>query len=102
MKRWSDQCFQYFATVINSFMPFIWNAPSPTSAITGRSGYANLAPIAYGTPEPIVAKPPECEAIMPRRIFRSRAYQLVPDPESLVRMQRSGRRGDSSQNTRCG
>ena len=32
----------------------------------------------------------------------SRAYQLAVEPESAVRMQRSGRRGDSSQNTRCG
>jgi hypothetical protein len=33
---------------------------------------------------------------MPRLILRSRAYQLAHDPESLVRMTRSGRRGDSS------
>ena len=32
----------------------------------------------------------------------SRAYQLATEPESAVRMQFSGRRGDSSQNTRCG
>src|SRR5207248_4487699 len=39
---------------------------------------------------------------MPRRILRSRANQFAADPESQVRMQFSGRRGDSSQNTRCG
>src|SRR5450756_838663 len=93
---------QYFATVINSFMPFICIAPSPTNAIATRSGWANFAAIAYGTPGPIVASPPESDAIMPGRIFRSRAYQLAHEPESHVRMQRSGKRGDSSQHTRCG
>ena len=39
---------------------------------------------------------------MPRRIFRSRAYQLAQEPESLVMIARSGRRGDNSQATRCG
>ncbi len=39
---------------------------------------------------------------MPRRIFRSRAYQLAQEPESLVMMARSGSRGDNSQVTRCG
>ncbi len=39
---------------------------------------------------------------MPRRIFRSRANQLAHEPESLVRITRSGRRGDSSQTTRWG
>src|SRR4051794_30549466 len=48
------------------------------------------------------ARPPESEHIMPRRIFRSRAYQLAHDPESDVMMARSGSRGDSSHATRCG
>ncbi|MHC2621453.1 hypothetical protein ACVIW2_003485 [Bradyrhizobium huanghuaihaiense] len=39
---------------------------------------------------------------MPRRIFRSRANQLAQEPESLVMMARSGRRGDNSQATSCG
>ncbi len=39
---------------------------------------------------------------MPRRNFRSRPYQLATEPLSAVTMQFSGRRGDSSQNTRCG
>ena len=39
---------------------------------------------------------------MPRRIFRSRAYQLAQEPESLVMIARSGSRGDNSQETRCG
>ena len=41
-------------------------------------------------------------AFMPRRIFRSRAYQLAQEPESLVMIAWSGSRGDSSQATRCG
>src|SRR5262252_1712515 len=48
------------------------------------------------------ARPPEREAIMPRLILISRAYQLAHDPESLVRITRSGSRGDSSQVMRCG
>jgi hypothetical protein len=39
---------------------------------------------------------------MPRRIFRSRAYQLAHEPESLVITARSGSRGDNSQVTSCG
>src|SRR6266702_7508185 len=58
--------------------------------------------MAYGTAAPIEASPPDSDAIMPRRIFRSRAYQFAQDPESLVRITRSGSRGDSSQATRCG
>ena len=77
-------------------------APSPTSANTGRSGWANLAAIAYGTPGPIVARLPESVAIMPRRSFRSLANQLAAEPESLVRIAPSGSLGESSQNTRCG
>src|SRR5439155_16533932 len=65
-------------------------------------GCANLAAIAYGTAAPIEASPPDSEHIMPRRILRSRAYQLAQDPESLVMIARSGRRGDNSQATRCG
>src|SRR6185295_4134110 len=34
------------------------NPPSPTSAITGRSGAAILAPIAAAGEKPIVARPP--------------------------------------------
>src|ERR1700740_3485723 len=88
--------------VISSAMLFICMAPSPTNATTGRSGWANLAAIAYGTAAPIEARPPESEHIVPRLIFRSRAYQLAQEPESLVMIARSGRRGDNSQATRCG
>src|SRR5216110_1382397 len=87
---------------MTSLIPFINIAPSPTVAITTRSGNANLAPIAYGQPGPIVARLPESEAIIPRRTFRSRAHQLVDDPESAQRMQRSGSFGESSQKRRCG
>jgi hypothetical protein len=34
-------------------------APSPTIAITGRPGCANLAAIAYGTPLPMPASLPD-------------------------------------------
>src|SRR5690606_508459 len=64
------------------------------------SGYANLAAKAYGTPEPMVAKPPDNDAIMPGRNLMSRAYQLAEDPESQVMMLLSGKRGESSQKTR--
>ena len=48
------------------------------------------------------ASPPESDIIMPGRTFRSRAYQLAQEPESLVTMAFEGRRGESSQTTRCG
>src|ERR1700761_1320570 len=102
IQRGSAHCFQYFATVMSSAMLFICIAPSPTIAITGRPGCANFAAIAYGTAAPIDASPPDNDAIMPRRIFRSRAYQFAHEPESLVRMTLSGRRGDSSVKARCG
>ena len=63
-------------------MPFIWIAPSPTSAITGRSGYANFAAIAYGTPGPIVASVPESDAIIPARSLQRRARTSSPTSPS--------------------
>src|SRR5205085_3242131 len=56
----------------------------------------------YGTPGPIVARFPDSDPIMPRRNFRSRAYQLAVDPESAEMMHLSGNRFDASQKTRCG
>src|SRR3569833_2652363 len=50
----------------------------------------------------MLARLPESDASMPRRSLRSRAYQLAAEPESAATMQRSGKRGDNSQNTRCG
>jgi hypothetical protein len=41
-----DHSRQYFATVISSAMLFICIAPSPTNAMTGRSGCAIFAAIA--------------------------------------------------------
>src|SRR3954453_242413 len=102
IQRGLFHCRQYFATVISSAMLFICIAPSPTTAMTGRSGCANLAAIAYGTAAPIDASPPDSEHFMPRRIFRSRAYQLAQEPESLVMIALSGSSGDNSQVTRCG
>ncbi len=101
-RRGSFHSFQYFEIVTSSAMPFICMAPSPASATTTRSGKANLAAIAYGTADPIVARFPESEAIIPSRIRTSRAYQFADEPESAERMARSGRRRDSSQKTRCG
>src|SRR4051812_29311081 len=90
IQRGSAQRCQYLATVISSAMLFICIAPSPTSAMTGRPGWANLAAIAYGTAAPIEASPPDSEHIWPRWIFRSRAYQFAHDPESLVMMASGG------------
>src|SRR5207248_8737507 len=91
--------FQYFAAVTRPLMPFICIAPSPTMAITGRSGCTNFAAIAYGTPGPMVESPPDSEAIMPRRMRMSREYQFAAEPESQVRMARSGRRLERPQKT---
>jgi hypothetical protein len=87
---------------ISALMPIICIAPSPTNAITGRSGNANFAPSAYGTAQPIVASVPLIAAFIPARSFRWRAHQLAAVPESAVVMQPSGRSGESSWNTRCG
>src|SRR3954468_21816913 len=102
IQRGVFHCRQYLATVISSAMLFICMAPSPTSAITGRLGWANLAAIAYGTAAPIEARPPDSEYIWPRWTRRSRAYQLAHEPESLVMIASAGRRGESSHVTRCG
>src|SRR4051812_45409438 len=99
MRRGSDHSLQYFAIVISPLLPFICIAPSPTSAIATRSGNANFAATAYGTPGPIVARLPESDAIIPLRSTTSRAYQFAAEPESAASTQPSGRRDDSSQNT---
>ncbi|GAA5231362.1 hypothetical protein GCM10025794_27030 [Massilia kyonggiensis] len=96
IQRGSFHRFQYLATVISSAMLFICMAPSPTSAITGRSGCANLAAIAYGTAAPIDASPPDSEYIWPRCTLRSRAYQFAQEPESLVTIASRASSGDSS------
>lgn len=57
---------------------------------------AIFAAIAQGTAPPMLARPPEREAIIPARICRLRANQLTQEPESLVRMTWSGRRLDGS------
>src|SRR5207248_11319828 len=88
--------------VTTSLIPFINIAPSPTVAVTTRSGDANFAAIAYGTPGRMVARFPESDAIIPRRIFKSRANQFAAEPESATIMQLSGKRGDNSQKTRWG
>ena len=50
----------------------------------------------------MLASVPESEAIMSLRRRRSRANQLAAEPESEVRIARSGRRRESSKNTSCG
>lgn len=67
-----------------------------------RPGWQNFAAMAYSTAGPMVASVPDSEAIMPRRIRTSRAYQLAAVPESHDRMQLSGSLDDISQKTRCG
>jgi hypothetical protein len=64
---------EYFATVISSLTPFICMAPSPSSANTGRSGWAGSAP-------PIDSSVPDRLASMPGRTCRCRAYQAVTMP----------------------
>src|SRR3954471_14031499 len=97
-----DHSRQYLATVMSSAMLFICMAPSPTSATTGRSGWANLAAIAYGTAAPIEASPPDSEHICPRFTRYSLAYQFAQEPLSLVTIASSGSCGDLSQTPRCG
>src|SRR5688500_12152016 len=93
---------QYLLIVSSSEFPFICIAPSPAKAITNLSGYANFAAMAYGTAQPIVARLPDSDAIIPSRMFSSRAYQLASDPESAVMIHLSGRSGDNDQKTNCG
>src|SRR5207247_10922728 len=100
ISRGSLHSFQYLAMVISVFRPFICIAPSPVRAIATRSGKQHLAAKAYGTAGPMLARLPEPLAIIPRRTFKSRAYQLAAVPLSADRMQLSGRRGLSSQKTR--
>src|SRR3954452_19041064 len=88
--------------VKSSANPFICMAPSPTNAIAGRSGWANLAPIAYGTAGPIVAKVPDKDPLAPLGNRRHLAYQFVDDPESAVTMALLGSCSDSSHTTRIG
>ena len=49
----------FSCTIVCSSAWVIWKPPSPTIAHTSRSGHAILAPIAAGTPKPIVPRPPE-------------------------------------------
>src|SRR3954465_1779051 len=84
ISRGLDHFFQYLEIVIMTLRPFICMAPSPMHAITVRSGKAIFPATAYGVPAPSEARPPEREAFMPLRSFRSRANQLATDPESAV------------------
>ena len=73
MKRGSVQRFQYLETVISALMPSICMAPSPTSAIAGRCGKANLAAAANEIAGPMVARVPDTAIFMPCLTLRARA-----------------------------
>ena len=47
------------ATAVAISWMFIWMLPSPENTMTSRSGKANWAPIAAGSPKPMVPSPPE-------------------------------------------
>ncbi|CAM5713542.1 hypothetical protein SALBM135S_05002 [Streptomyces alboniger] len=100
--RGSLHRFQYLEMVMSSAMPFICIAPSPTMAMAGRSGWANLAPMTYGTPGPMVASVPESDPRMEPRMRRWRAYQLAAEPESAARMTSSGSSSSSACTTYSG
>lgn len=55
-------------------MPFSWKTPSPTSVMTGLSGYANFTLIAQRMPPPIVARCPR------KRGFHTSAQLEVARP----------------------
>src|ERR1044072_7397624 len=88
---WLLQRSWYFATVISSLMPFICIAPSPTSAITGRSGFVNFAATAHGTPGPIVASVP-ASAIHGRVVVRELRRDRVRDARAQRRERPRDRR----------
>ena len=48
----------FWAQVASSWA-FIWTEPSPATQQTTRSGQPSAAPIAAGSPKPIVPSPPE-------------------------------------------
>ena len=77
-------------------------APSPTIAITTRSAKAKFRDNRIRNSRTHRSQIPGKEAIMPRLIFKLRANQFADEPESELREQFSGRRGESSQKTRCG
>jgi hypothetical protein len=89
-----------FATSTSALKPIICMAPSPMKANTGRSGCASLAASAYGIAHPMVARPPESDDIMPRRMRMHRASHTADVPESAVRIASSGSRVPSSHTTR--
>ena len=47
------------ALAVTSSWAVIWKQPSPSTAHTMRSGLPTFAPIAAGTANPIVPRPPE-------------------------------------------
>ncbi|CAM5649063.1 hypothetical protein SANTM175S_02662 [Streptomyces antimycoticus] len=102
ISRGSRHSDQYLAAVMSSAMPFICMAPSPTMASAGRSGWANLAPMTYGTPGPMVARVPDSEPRMDPRMRRWRAYQFAAEPESAARITSWGSRASRAWTTYSG
>ena len=48
-----------YSLQVDSSWMHIWMEPSPVMQATGVSGLASAAPMAYGSPTPIVPRPPE-------------------------------------------
>ena len=55
------------STAVASACSVITKLPSPSKSTTGTSGFANLAPIAAGRPNPIVPRPVEVIHVLGRR-----------------------------------
>ncbi len=51
--------FRFSCTMVASSAMVIWKPPSPTTTHTSASGRATFAPIAAGSANPIVPKPPD-------------------------------------------
>ncbi len=92
----------YFFTVMSSFMPSIWNAPSPMVQTAGASGKANFAVTAYGIAASIVASRPDMSPCMPRRSRMWWPYQSAVVPASQVTVTPSGSRSFTARMTRRG
>ena len=97
MKVGSSQRDRYFLTVMSSFMPSIWKAPSPMVQTTVRSGYANLAATAYGIAREHARQPPGqvaahpvaaagCGARTSRRVVPASAVTIAPCGQPLVQL----------------
>ena len=87
--------------VISSAMPFICMAPSPTNAITGRSGWANLAAERRAPPGPSWRACPTAIRSC-RRASEVAGVPVGGANQSAVTIASSGSRGESSRRAACG